>query len=355
MGIPAHERYLIIVHRGQECTTLLKRYPPPKQILTTTTLYSKQKQPKGKAMCLHEKYINPFTDYGFKKIFGDEENTELLRSLINDILGLENEDRVKTIIFKNGELLPDSPMDRKAIFDLYCEDEKGSNFIVELQKVHQEHFQSRALYYTTFPIQEQAIRGTWDFSLTPIYFIGLLNFEVDKFRDSEEYLHHGKITDIKTKEIMYDNLNMIYVEIPKLKKEKEELNTHLEWWLYVFQNLSRLQEIPKALKGDVIEGAFEKAEFINLPKGEQDKYHKNLKVYRDLVNSFDTAHKEGKVEGEEIGLKKGIKQGIEQGIEQGSEKKAIEIAKNSLTKGIDIETIALITGLTIEEIKKLNG
>ena len=96
---------------------------------------------------------------------------------------------------------------------------------MELQKIYQEHFQSRALYYTTFPIQEQAQRGTWNFSLKPTYFIGLLNFEVDKFKDSEEYLHHGKITNIKSKEVMYDNLNMIYVEIPKLKKKKKNSQT----------------------------------------------------------------------------------------------------------------------------------
>ena len=284
-------------------------------------------------MCNHEKYINPFTDYGFKKIFGDTENTELLRSLINDILGLEGKKKIETIIFKNGELLPDNPEERKAIFDLCCIDENGSEFIVELQKVYQEHFQSRALYYTTFPIQEQAIRGSWNFSLTPIYFIGLLNFEVDRFKTSNEFLHHGKITDIKTKEIMYDNLNMIYVEIPKLKKEKEELNSHLEWWLYVFQNLSRLQEIPQALKGDVIEKAFEKAEFLKLPKVEQDQYHKNLKVYRDLINSLDTAHEQGKIEGK---------------IEE-----KIEIAKNLMDTNMPIDFISQATGLSVEEVEKL--
>ncbi len=206
-------------------------------------------------MCYIEKYINPFTDYGFKKIFGDTENTELLRSLINDILGLEGKDQIETIIFKNGELLPDSPEDRKAIFDLYCTDEKRSEFIVEL------------------------------------------------------------------------------------KKEKEELNSHLEWWLYVFQNLNKLQDIPQKLKGDVIEKAFEKAEFLKLPKAEQDKYHKNLKVYRDLINSIDTARKEG------------VEEGIEQEKKE-SKKKIIEIAK-SLLDVLDSETIALKTGLSIEEIEEL--
>ena len=297
-------------------------------------------------MCFYEKYINPFTDYGFKKIFGDEENTELLESLINDILGLEGKDKIEKIIFKNGELLPDSPEDRKAIFDLYCTDEKGNEFIVELQKVHQEHFQSRALYYATFPIQEQAVRGRWDFRLTPIYFIGLLNFSIDKFKKSKEFLHHGKITDIKTKEIMYDNLNMIYVEIPKLKKDKEELSNHLEWWLYVLQNLSRMQDVPQKLKGDIIEKAFEKAEFINLPKVEQDKYHKNLKVYRDLINSFETAHKDGVKEGEKKGFKKGV--------EQGKHQEKLELAKNLLDV-LDIQTIAVKTGLSVEEIEGLKS
>ena len=292
-------------------------------------------------MCFKERYINPFTDYGFKKIFGDREDTSLLQSLINDILGLEDENKIKTIIFKNGELLPDSPEDRKAIFDLYCTDEKGSEFIVELQKVYQEHFQSRALYYTTFPIQEQAIRGRWNFSLTPIYFIGLLNFEVDRFKNSPAFLHHGKITNIQTKEIMYDNLNMIYVEISKLKKTKEELNTHLEWWLYVLQNLSQLQDIPKSLQGDVIEKAFLKAEFINLPKGEQDKYHKNLKVYRDLINSIDTAHEQGRVEGK-----------IE-GKMEGKLEEKIEIAKNLLAQNISIDIIGISTGLSVMEIESL--
>ncbi len=293
-------------------------------------------------MRYYERYINPFTDFGFKKIFGDPKDTSLLKSLINDILGFEGRDQIATIIFKNGELLPDSPEDRKAIFDLYCTDKKGSEFIVELQKVYQEHFQSRALYYATFPIQEQTIRGKWDFSLTPIYFIGLLNFEVEKFKHRSRYLHHGKITDIYSKDVMYDNLNMIYVEIPKLRKDKEELSTHLEWWIYVFQNLNQLQDIPEALKGDVIEKAFERAEFIKLPKLEQDKYHKNLKVYRDLINSLDTAFNQG--------VEKGIQKGIQKGIEQ----EKLKLAEKLLDI-LDSETIALKTGLAVEVIENLRN
>ena len=96
----------------------------------------------------------------------------------------------------------------------------------------------------------------------------------------EKYIN--PFTDFGFKKIFGDE----YVEIPKLKKTKEELSNHLEWWLYTFQNLNQLQEIPKRLKGDIIERVFDKAEFINLPKEEQEKYHKNLKIYRDLINSM---------------------------------------------------------------------
>ncbi len=300
-------------------------------------------------MCQTSRYINLFTDFGFKKIFGDQENTDLLKSLLNDILQFGDSRKIKNIIFKNGELLPDTPEDRKAIIDLMCEDEQGNQFIVELQKVSQEHFQSRALYYTTFPIQQQGIKGGWNFELAPVYFIGLLNFEIDRFKHRPEYLHHGKITDIYSQEVMYDNLNMIYLEIPKLKKSKEELSSHLEWWMYIFQNLHNMTDIPEEMESDIIKDTFSKAEFASMPKGEQENYHRNLKVYRDLVNSFDFATKEGM----EMGHKKGLKEGHKEGLKKGEHKKSIEVAKLSMAQGLDNKTISTISGLSIAEIEGL--
>lgn len=308
-------------------------------------------------MCQVSRYINPFTDFGFKKIFGDPNSTELLKSLLNDILRFEGEDKIKEITFKNGELLPETPEERKAIIDLLCEDEKGSQFIVELQKVSQEHFQSRALYYTSFPIQQQGIKGGWNFELTPVYFVGLLNFEIERFKDKEEYLHHGKIMDIYTNDVMYDKLNMVYLEIPKLKKTKEELSNHLEWWIYMFQNLHLMSDIPKELENDVISSAFNKAEFASMPKSQQENYHKNLKVYRDLVNSFDFAvksgHEDGLKQGLQKGLQEGLKEGLEQGLEQGIKQRNIEIAKTLLKANISKDFIVQTTGLKIDEIECL--
>jgi len=126
---------------------------------------------------------------------------------------------------------------------------------------------------------------------------------------------------------------MIYLEIPKLKKTKEELSNHLEWWIYIFQNLHQMSDIPQEIENDIIKDTFTRAEFISMPKSEQENYHKNLKVYRDLVNSFDFAYKEG----------------VEDGIEQ--EKK--EIVKLSIAQGLDNNTICAITDISIKEIEAL--
>ena len=304
-------------------------------------------------MCQVSKYINPFTDFGFKKIFGDPNSTELLKSLLNDILKFEGKDKIKEITFKNGELLPEVPEERKAIIDLMCEDEKGTQFIVELQKVSQEHFQSRALYYTSFPIQQQGIKGGWNFELTPVYFVGILNFEIERFKNRPEYLHHGKIIDIYSNEVMYDKLNMVYLEIPKLKKTKEELSSHLEWWMYVFQNLNLMNDIPKELQNDVIKNAFDKAEFATMPKNQQENYHKNLKTYRDLLNSLDFAIKSGHEDGLKEGMKQGIKKGKAEGKAEGIKEEKIKIAQYLLKTNMKLDFISQTTGLSIEEIKDI--
>jgi predicted transposase/invertase (TIGR01784 family) len=303
-------------------------------------------------MCLcHEVFIHPFTDFGFKKIFGEEESKPFLISFLNDLLPID--DKIVTIEFHNIEKIGASIEDRKAVYDLFCKDEKGNTFIVELQRGTQKHFIDRAHYYMTFPIQEQATRGVWNFELTPIYFIGILNFEVDIFKGDDNYVHYCQLTDNHTKKIIDEKLNYIYIEIPKFKKTEEELSKHLDYWLYFFKELNTLKEVPKKLKNDIVAKAFDKAKFINLSSEEQTKYHLNLKYYRDYINTLDTALEQGYERGMEKGLEKGIEKGLEKGMQQGKLQEKLQIAKNLLLVDIDLETISKSTGLTIEQIKDI--
>ncbi|MDR0327655.1 MAG: Rpn family recombination-promoting nuclease/putative transposase, partial [Planctomycetaceae bacterium] len=103
------------------------------------------------------RYINPYTDFGFKKLFGEEANKNLLIDFLNAVLPPEN--RVADLSFRNSEQLPDNIVDRKAVFDISCVGEDGKIFTVEMQKAKQLFFKDRALFYSAFPIQRQAQRG----------------------------------------------------------------------------------------------------------------------------------------------------------------------------------------------------
>src|SRR5699024_7554902 len=137
-------------------------------------------------------------------------------------------------------------IDRKAFFDLYCENEKGEKFIIELQNVRQQFFKDRSIYYSTFPLQRQAPKGgSWDYHLKAVYTIGVLNFSFPDLQ-SDRYLREVQLMDKETFEIFYEKLTFIYLEVPKFRKEEQDLESLFDKWMYVLKNLSRLQDRPIA-------------------------------------------------------------------------------------------------------------
>ena len=252
-----------------------------------------------------EKYINPFTDYGFKRLFGEEPNKELLIDFLNQILK-EQEDTITDITYLKNEHLGSTDNERKAIFDIYCESEQGEKFIVELQKSKHNFFKDRTLYYTTFPIREQAKRGDWNYELKSVYTIAILDFvfEEDK-NEADKYRYDVKLMDEETCKVFYDKLTFIYFEMPKFNKQVDELSSKYEKWLYVIRNLNRLDSIPQILQERIFERLFEIAEIAKFTPEQVQSYEDSLKVYRDLKSSLDTA--------EEKGLKEGLKKGKAEG------------------------------------------
>ncbi len=291
------------------------------------------------------KYINPFTDYGFKRIFGEEPNKDLLKDFLNELLR-EEEGEIVELQYLNSEQLGRSQDDRKSLFDIYCTNEKGDRFIVELQKTKQTFFKDRTLYYSTFPIVEQAQKGSdWNFELNAVYTIAILDFSFDEDEDEDKYLYNVKLTEQETKKVFYDKLTFIYLSMPKFTKPLEELETHFDKWLYVFKNLHRLQEIPPKLQEEIFLKLFDTAEVAHLTRDEYMNYEASLKEYWDLTSSLSTSHDEGKEEGIEIG--------IEIGREEGKKEEKIEIAKKMKAKGLDTADIMEMTGLSAKEIEGL--
>jgi predicted transposase/invertase (TIGR01784 family) len=244
-----------------------------------------------------EKYVDPFTDFGFKKLFGEECNKDLLLDFLNELLHKE-EGRIVSISYLKSERLGFSENARRAVFDLYCENEKGEKFIVEIQKVKHNFFKDRALFYSTFPITEQAIQGEWNFELKAIYTIAILNFvfEEDK-NDPLKYRYDVMLTDIETHKIFYDKLTFIYLEMPKFTKEVDELENNFEKWMYVIKNLSRLDDIPEKLRERIFEKMFAAAEVAKLTFKEYLAYLQNLNAGSDWINCMNTAKQEARAEG----------------------------------------------------------
>ena len=179
---------------------------------------------------------------------------------------------------------------REAIFDVYCESESGERFIVEMQNVFQRFFKDRSIFYSTFPIREQAKRGEWDFRLDAVYTIGILNFVFDEDRESSDYYHHEvKLMDVETKKVFYDKLTFIYLELPKFTRGEDELETLFDKWMYVLKNLSRLLARPAALQERIFTRLFEAAEIARFSPGQLREYEDSVKAYRDVVNAVNTA------------------------------------------------------------------
>jgi len=279
---------------------------------------------------LEDRYINPLTDFGFKKLFGTEPNKILLIDFLNQILPKRH--RIEDLSYSKNEQMGLNELDRKAVFDLYCIGESGERFIVEIQKAKQNYFKDRSIYYSSFPIQEQAKKGEWNYRLEPVYTVGILDFIFDDHKSEDELLH---VVELKNQncEVFYDKLKFIYIELPKFRKKEDELETQFDKWLFVFRHLSDLQDRPKKLQDKIFERLFEAAEIAKFTPEEREAYEESLKNYRDLKNVVDTSREEGFLEG----------------IDQ----RNIEIAKKMKKEGESIEKIMRYTGLSEEEISEL--
>ncbi len=246
---------------------------------------------------LDERYISLLTDFGFKRIFGTKPNKDLLINFLNSLF--DGHQVITDVSYLNSEHVGDVYAERKAIFDVYCENERGEKFIVEMQNAYQKFFKDRSLFYSTFPIREQAPKGAdWNFQLAHVYTVALLNFDLeeDSF-DQRDINHDIGLLDKKTHKVFNDKLTFKYVEIAKFDKSEDELVTLYDKWLYVLKNLSRLGKRPASLKEKIFKKLFEEAEIAKFSKTELREYEDSLKAYRDVKNSIGTALEQGRAEG----------------------------------------------------------
>ncbi|WP_338847410.1 Rpn family recombination-promoting nuclease/putative transposase [Massilia sp. W12] len=304
---------------------------------------------------LTERYINLFTDFGFKKVFGEEPNKDLLISFLNSLLPAHHQ--IADLEFSRTEWQGKTALDRKAVVDLHCKAPDGTVFLVELQKAKQNFFKDRSIFYASFPIQEQAQRGDWDYRLAAVYSIGILDFNFDD-ADKDDVIHTVQLKNQKN-QVFYDKLTFIYLTLPNFKKTLDELHTLLDQWLYLFRHLPNLQEMPPRWHELVFRKLFKIAELVQMPATERKEYEASLKNYRDWKSIADTAYGDGISQGHAQGLEEGLAQGLEQGLAQGKELGRVEALRatvqNARAIGLSDQQICGLTGLSQSELAQFKA
>jgi predicted transposase/invertase (TIGR01784 family) len=269
-----------------------------------------------------DRYVNPFTDFGFKKLFGEEASKPLLLDFLNAALPLPVGRRITELSFNNSERLGMAATDRGAVFDIFCDTSDQEKIIVEMQKAKQQFFKDRTVFYSSFPIQEQGKAGhNWNFELKAVYCLGLLDFSFDDARKPscapKEVFHQVKLKDQNNK-VFYDKLTFVYLELPHFTKRLDELESRLDKWLYFLKHLPDLSELPRLFGEDpIFEKAGQTAELAAMGPEDQAAYERSLMHYRDMQNVIDYARDTARAEGEAAGIAKGKAEGKAEGLAEG--------------------------------------
>ena len=274
------------------------------------------------------RYINPYTDFGFKRLFGTEPNKAIPIAFLNALFEQETDPKLEKHVIKDLNYLPGEHLgiletDRRAVFDVYCETEAGKKIIVEMQNSYQQFYKDRSIYYASIPIYEQCLKGAWNYELNAVYVVSIMNFSFGADRlqskditddisttDLNEYYHtRVMLMDTRQKTIFSDKLTLLFLETKKFNKTENELKTQLDKWMYLLKNISDMMEQPKTIFEPIFVQFMEQAEIARFTPQERRGYDVSMMAYRDVQNSVDTARNDGWNDGWNDGEKSGVKKG----------------------------------------------
>ena len=288
------------------------------------------------------KFADPTSDFGFKKLFVDPKNKSLLISFLNSILERKGKDLITDAIVADvadPNNLPTMAGDKHSIVDLRCKDEKGKNYIIEIQVENEHNFPQRCVYYAARALTLQ-LEAKQDYKeILPVIFIGILGFKLFKWNHSPSHLF---ITDQKTNEKAFDTFEWHIVELPKFKKTENEVKNDEERWLYLLKNAATLNYVPPCLEQlKETEHAMEVLDRHLWSKEEMEVFERVLHAERVQRSVMETAKAEGLAQGEQKGRVQGELEG-----------KRV-VVKQMLAEGLPVNLIAKVTGMSEEEIKKI--
>ena len=291
-------------------------------------------------------FVNLRSDVGFKAVFADRNNKDILIGVLNQILPPEA--RIEDIKeYSDREQRRDVPYGKKTVLDLVCVDRDDRTFVVEMQASEEDFFFERCVYYASGLYHLELSDGVRYKGLRPVYVVSFLNYRLrhddESLWDTDHFISHWKFTEKRTGMVADQTISVIFVEMTLFTKTLEECVTEFDRLFYIFKNSDGFQRIPEWIEeaGGISRRLAEACEVAAFDK------EKKLKYEIDKMNEWDIqAQKEYAVrKGLEEGLQKGLREGREEGLEQGREETRLSIARKLFEAGTPVDVIVNCTGV----------
>ena len=292
------------------------------------------------------RFINPFTDTGFKRIFGREFSKPILIRFLNALL--HDERTIVEVTFLDKEQIGVYEGDRSLIYDVMCQTETGERVIVEMQNRYQPCFKERSIYYAARAIVEQGERGRdWNYDIKAIYLIAFMDFQLTKTR--EDFRIDVALMDMQRHTLFTDKVRFIYLQLPCFTKQESECENDFDRMIFVLKHMDVFERMPWAAKDAVFSRLAEIAEVAALEPEERRQYEADVKHYRDTIAVMEGQYKEG----EEKGHAEGRAEGLVEGEKKGRAEGILSTARKLKQLGLSVDIIANATGLSESEIDSL--
>ena len=317
------------------------------------------------------KYINPFTDVGFKMIFGQEVNKDLLIDFLNQLLKGKYE--IEDVTFLDKEDKGEAIFSKTCIFDIHCLTSKGEHIIVEMQNGAQVFFRDRAIYYMSRVISSQGRPGVgWNYGeLKAVVGVFILDFvmrdnpcdvlSLNSNGAAPKFKTEVMLTDCDNGTVFSDKMLMVFLQLPVFNiSHPEDCHNDFERWIYLLKNMETFERMPFMAQKSVFERLAKVCEVAKMNMDQKRNYDASLIAYLDaksqlyyFENGARLAEEEGLARGMERGLAKGMEKGMEKGMAKGVEETTRKFVLACDAKGLSLPDIASLTNLTEAEVENI--
>ena len=302
----------------------------------------------------------PTTDFSFKRIFGTDANKHFLIHFLNCFVA-KYTGPIKDITYLNTEQYGLAEHERKLVFDILCKTDKGRQLIVEMQCARQPDYAERSIFYLSRAISSSQKKSVRTYRITPTYSVNLLDFTLPEIFDSGECFSAFFIKDQKNR-ILSEKVAFFYMNLCNFATQQSEVTEEMRTWLNLLKNMPHMDESDYSSYTGVFQTLLDECRISKLSKMEKENYEKSVLEYEEVQTAIEYAKelaakdsykagvKKGKEEGREKGREEGLNEGMQKGIEKGKEETLRQMVAGMLKKGIDISTIAEISGMNEEQI-----